>query len=203
MDVVVRVALAWTAFAVFHSLTMTRLYEDRVMRWMGERRFRAYHRLVFTAVSCAAFGLLVLYLHTLPDSPFYRLAGAPSLLFRATQLGGAAILLCTPWDLGEFVGIRQWRRAGQEEIPEPGTHERLFTRGAYAIVRHPLYLGFSAIVAFQPVQTRISFVSAAMVVLYFYVGTYFEERRLVRTFGDEYRVYRRRVPRFLPVRRPR
>ena len=36
---------------------------------------------------------------------------------------------------------------------------------------------------------------------YFYIGTFFEERRLVRTFGEEYRAYQRRVPRFLP--RPR
>jgi protein-S-isoprenylcysteine O-methyltransferase Ste14 len=42
-----------------------------------------------------------------------------------------------------------------------------------------------------------------MMILYFYVGTFFEERRMVRTFGQEYRDYQRRVPRFLPVRWPR
>ena len=39
-----------------------------------------------------------------------------------------------------------------------------------------------------------------MVVLYFYVGTFFEERRMVETFGEEYRNYQKRVPRFLPAR---
>jgi protein-S-isoprenylcysteine O-methyltransferase Ste14 len=36
---------------------------------------------------------------------------------------------------------------------------------------------------------------------HFYIGTFFEERRLVRTFGEEYRAYQRRVLRFLPLPR--
>jgi protein-S-isoprenylcysteine O-methyltransferase Ste14 len=39
-----------------------------------------------------------------------------------------------------------------------------------------------------------------MVMLYFYVGTFFEERRMVHMFGEEYRNYQRRIPRFLPLR---
>jgi protein-S-isoprenylcysteine O-methyltransferase Ste14 len=36
---------------------------------------------------------------------------------------------------------------------------------------------------------------------HFYIGTFFEERRLVRTFGEEYQAYQRRVLRFLPLPR--
>jgi protein-S-isoprenylcysteine O-methyltransferase Ste14 len=32
------------------------------------------------------------------------------------------------------------------------------------------------------------------------VGTFFEERRLEKKFGDAYLAYRRKVPRFLPLR---
>jgi protein-S-isoprenylcysteine O-methyltransferase Ste14 len=53
------------------------------------------------------------------------------------------------------------------------------------------------------VQSRNTFLSTVLVVLYFYVGTFFEERRMVRKFGEEYRKYQESVPRFLPLRRPR
>jgi protein-S-isoprenylcysteine O-methyltransferase Ste14 len=56
------------------------------------------------------------------------------------------------------------------------------------------------ILLFHPVQTRNSALSVAMAVLYFYIGTFFEERRLVKKFGDAYLAYRRKVPRFLPLR---
>ena len=200
---VLRVILAWTAFAVFHSLTVSERYERRARRMMGERSFAAHHRLLFTVYSAAAFLLLVLYLKAVPDRPLYRLEGTIRLLFHVVQIGGAALLFFTPWDLKEFVGITQWRRSKQGESPEPGRNDRLFTHKAYGIVRHPLYLGISVILAFDPAQTRNSLVSTAMVVLYFYAGTFFEERRMVRKFGEEYRDYQRRVPRFLPFRRPR
>jgi protein-S-isoprenylcysteine O-methyltransferase Ste14 len=36
--------------------------------------------------------------------------------------------------------------------------------------------------------------------IYLYVGTFFEERRLVAEFGDDYREYQRQVPRLIPWR---
>ena len=197
-----RVILAWTAFAVFHSLTVSEGYENLARRWMGDRAFDGYHRLLFTAYSIAVFLLLVLYLRTVPDRSLYRLEGFGRLLFHAVQLCGVAFLFWTPWDLLEFVGFRQWERSRKGEPQEPVRNERLFTQKAYGIVRHPLYLGISVVLAFRPVQTRNSLLSTAMVVLYLYVGTFFEERRMVRKFGEEYRKYQERVTRFLPLRWP-
>jgi protein-S-isoprenylcysteine O-methyltransferase Ste14 len=34
--------------------------------------------------------------------------------------------------------------------------------------------------------------------VYFWIGSIFEERKLVREFGDAYRDYQHRVPRLLP-----
>jgi methanethiol S-methyltransferase len=196
----VKVIVAWGAFALFHSLTVSERYERWARRVLGEERFGAYHRLLFTAYSAAATAAVLFYVRSLPDAPLYRLGGIPRYAFHALQLCGAALLLWTPWDLKEFVGLRQWerRRAGAG-----GTPDRLFTGKGYGLVRHPLYLGCSMLLAFHPVQTRNSAATAAAVVAYFYVGTFLEERRLVRRFGEEYRAYRRRVSRFLPLPRPR
>lgn len=198
---VLRVILAWAAFAVFHSLTVSEGYERRTRRLIGDEAFDAYHRLAFTVYSVIAFTLLLLYIRTVPDRPFYRMEGIPRLLFHAVQIGGFAFLLWTPWDLKEFLGFRQWERHRRGDRAGTGEPARLFTGRAYGVVRHPLYLGCSVILLFHPVQTRNSALSVAMIVLYFYVGTFFEERRLVKTFGDEYRAYQERVPRFLPLRR--
>jgi len=197
-----RIILGWAAFAVFHSLTVSEGYERLARRALGERAFEAYHRLIFTAYSAAAFLLLVLYLRTVPDAPLYRLEGSFRLLFHFVQACGAAFLLWTPWDFLEFAGIRQWERRRRGEPAGPEGAGRLFSGKAYGVVRHPLYLGISVILAFHPVQTRNSLLSTAMIVLYFYLGTFHEERRLERAFGEEYRSYRRRVPRFLPLPRP-
>ncbi|MBI5418835.1 MAG: isoprenylcysteine carboxylmethyltransferase family protein [Deltaproteobacteria bacterium] len=199
MDVL-RVVLAWAAFAVFHSLTVSEGYERRVRALMGERAFAGWHRLVFTTYSAAAFLLLVLHLRSLPDAPLYRVEGWPRILCNAAQGCGILFLLWTPWDLKEFVGLRQWERHRKGEPAADGSNDRLFTEKAYSIVRHPLYLGISVFLAFSPAQSVNTFVSTIMIVLYFYVGTFFEERRLLRKFGEAYRDYQRKVPRFLPLR---
>ncbi|MHB1013444.1 MAG: hypothetical protein ACYC37_11180, partial [Desulfobacteria bacterium] len=49
-----KVIVAWGAFALFHSVTVSEPYERWARRMMGEDRFRAYHRLLFTAYSAAA-----------------------------------------------------------------------------------------------------------------------------------------------------
>jgi protein-S-isoprenylcysteine O-methyltransferase Ste14 len=193
---------AWGLFALFHSVTMSEPYERWARRAMGEDRFRAYHRLLFTLYSAAATAAVLLYVRSLPDVPLYRLDGWVRILFHAVQILGAGLLLWTPWDLLEFVGLRQWERHRKGEGEARGRDLPLFTGKAYALVRHPLYLGCSLLLAFHPTQTRNSAATAAAVVAYFYIGTFFEERRLARTFGEAYREYRRRVPRFFPIPRP-
>jgi protein-S-isoprenylcysteine O-methyltransferase Ste14 len=121
-------------------------------------------------------------------------------LFHADQACVLALLFWTPWDIREFLGIRQWRRHRDGVPKEPERGVRLFTGKAHRIVRHPLYLGISVILAFHPVQSRNTFLSTVLVILYFFVGTFFEERRMIRIFGEEYRNYQQRVPRFLPIR---
>ena len=38
------------------------------------------------------------------------------------------------------------------------------------------------------------------IVAYFYIGSYYEEKKLVRQFGEIYENYRNKVPRIFPVK---
>jgi protein-S-isoprenylcysteine O-methyltransferase Ste14 len=168
---------------------------------MGEDRFPAFHRLLFTLYSAAATAAVLLYVRSLPDLPLYRIDEWIRFLFHGVQILGAGLLLWTPWDMKEFVGLRQWERHRKGEGEAQGRNERLFTGKGYGLVRHPLYLGCSLLLAFHPVQTRNSAATAVAVIAYFYIGTFFEERRLVRQFGEPYREYQQRIPRFFPLPR--
>jgi len=197
----VKVILAWTAFAAFHSATISEGYERWARRAMGERAFSAYHRLLYTAYSVAALVAVLLYIRSLPDAPLYRISGGAHILLHGVQAAGVGLLLWTPWDFPEFLGVRQLLRH-YRGVAQPEKELRLFTKKAYALVRHPLYLGCSLILAFRPAQTQNSLASTVAIIAYFYVGTFFEERRMERKFGEAYREYCRRVPRFLPLPRP-
>jgi len=107
---------------------------------MGEDRFLAYHRFLFTLYSAAATVAVLLSVRSLPYIPLYRIEGWSRILFHAIQVLGAGLLLWTPWDLKEFFGLRQWEQHRKGGRQAPDRNERFFTRKAYGLVRYPLYL---------------------------------------------------------------
>ena len=82
----------------------------------------------------------------------------------------------------------------------PGT---LLTEGIYGRIRHPRYvavlLGLIAVALFCNYLGLYAIVALTIPALY--VVAILEERELLDRFGDEYRRYLERVPRFVPQRR--
>ena len=52
----------------------------------------------------------------------------------------------------------------------------------------------------MPVMTTSVLALNLGLTAYIYIGSLFEERRLVAEFGEPYTAYQRRVPRLIPVR---
>ncbi|MCB1054546.1 MAG: isoprenylcysteine carboxylmethyltransferase family protein [Acidobacteria bacterium] len=91
-------------------------------------------------------------------------------------------------------GWRQVHRARREG--------RLVTDGVYARVRHPQYSGLFLIVFGEGVvhwPTLLSLIAFPTIVVAYSILARKEERAMVDRFGDEYRRYREKVPRFIPV----
>jgi protein-S-isoprenylcysteine O-methyltransferase Ste14 len=76
----------------------------------------------------------------------------------------------------------------------------LVTTGPYGVVRHPIYLGafiFLAALALLAANLLIILPTIALLTL-LYAQLPEEERMLIERFGDKYRDYMKRTPRFIP-----
>ena len=128
----------------------------------------------------------------------WRVSAQPwRAVLTATALVGWAIALLSTLLIDHFdlFGVRQvfarlrGRRPAEHEFTTP-----LF----YRIVRHPLYLGFLVAFWVTPRMTLGHLLFSIATTGYILLAIQFEERDLIRVFGEQYRDYRRRVPMLIP-----
>jgi protein-S-isoprenylcysteine O-methyltransferase Ste14 len=73
------------------------------------------------------------------------------------------------------------------------TDEELQSRGAYGLVRHPIYLGWVLVVFGTAHMTGDRLAFAVLTTTYLLLAMPWEERSLERQFGPAYRRYKERV----------
>lgn len=94
---------------------------------------------------------------------------------------------------------------GLPELSADRLDDRLLQEGIYARIRHPRYVGaaFGVVAVALFANYLATYVLAVVFFPLIYLIAVLEERELVDRFGEAYRTYQRRVPRFIPRLRVR
>ncbi len=190
-------AAAVTAWCILHSALISATVTEYMEKRLGT--YFRYYRLFFNVVSIFALIPAVLFVHALRTEPLLRWDGYA----RAVQilLAGAAIALfvlgARNYDARWFLGFAQIRE-GTRRRGITGTGA-LNTSGILGVVRHPWYLATILIIWARPLDVSAIVVNLILT-CYVLIGARLEERKLVRTFGEEYRAYQRKVSMLVPVK---
>lgn len=98
-------------------------------------------------------------------------------------------------DYFELFGLKQtWNFLIRKE----GHATEFVTPSLYKLVRHPMMLGMLLVLWSTPLMDLGHLILSIGMTLYIIIGTFFEERDLVRNFGDKYLQYKQVVPMLLP-----
>jgi protein-S-isoprenylcysteine O-methyltransferase Ste14 len=191
------------AFGVIHSLLASHPAKQFAQRLLGRNVATATYRLVFNVLAFATILPALSLVFRLPDRELYRLPAPWDAIALGLQMLAALGLVYSLYqmDVWFFLGVRQLG-----EPPQMGVHysidststPQLVTNGLHRFVRHPLYTtSLMALYLTSPMSLNwLAFAVSCHV--YFFAGSIFEERKLVREFGDAYRAYQQHVPRLLP-----
>ena len=117
--------------------------------------------------------------------------------FSQSAVGGALIIVgfvISGW------GVLTFRRAGTEIQPSSQTNKLVVTHGPYALTRNPMYVGMVAITLGVALVVGTPAIYAAPVLLFLldnFVIIPFEEAKMERQFGDDFRAYKAKVRRWI------
>ncbi|NUN08486.1 MAG: isoprenylcysteine carboxylmethyltransferase family protein [Ignavibacteriaceae bacterium] len=186
-------------FAVSHTLFASR----GLKKWFLSAFPAAmpYYRFIYNLISFLTLGVLY-YFAPNPPVVVYRVLPEFKLPILLVQLSAVAGFLWVMWhiDGSEFLGLRQIVRKlkGKYDLSSLDEESTLMIKGPYKYSRHPIYLFSIIILIAQPVMNLLYFVSTLCFILYFYIGSVFEERKLSAQFGQAYNDYKKATGRILP-----
>jgi len=203
MDYVIDVLIIILLFGLY-ALIHSYLASIKVKEWFKKNfgDLIAFYRLGYNIFALASFYLIYelspkpyLLLYDLPN-PYDLIILVPQFLALA-GLFWAFKYIC----FKEFLGLNQVKRYFEKNYnSELDENLTLQLEGPFRYIRHPVYFFSILILLFRPTMDLFYLVFFLCIVIYFYIGSYFEEEKLAKHFGKIYTDYRKSVPKVFPVK---
>ena len=178
-DAIANVVL-FTVFALHHSM----MARTGAKTWIARHLPPDLERSVYVWIASALF-LAVCWMWRPLPGVIWETRG-PGLALYVAQAFGVALTLAA----ARIVGV--WELAGVKQ-PDLSRPIEFKADGPFAIVRHPIYLGWVLTVFATPVMTTSRLLFAVTSTLYLIAAIPFEERSLLEAFPDKYGAYQKQM----------
>lgn len=186
------------AFGLHHSVTARSSFK----RWWTRVVPAHLERATYLCMTAVMSALLIVAWQPIPITVWHVDAAWARGLIWAAYASVWLLMFAATFHFGHlgFFGLAQVLDRLRDRPPAP---PRFSARWLYALVRHPISLGWMLAPWLVPHLTVGHVVFAFATLLYVLCATRFEEADLLAQLGERYRAYRQRVPAFLPWPRPR
>lgn len=181
-------ALSWVVYFILHSLFA--LLPVKIYLFSLGMKPQLY-RLIYVII--ATFLLIAILIFSAMIKSHFIFYPNNILKLLGLLLAGLGVVIVKiafkSYDTKAFLGIGNLN-------PE----DEFKTDGLLKKVRHPLYSGSILLIVgyflFNPKLSAL--ITASMMIVYFLVGIQFEERKLVKVFGEKYIEYKNKTPMLIP-----
>jgi methanethiol S-methyltransferase len=189
----VLILAAMLLYGGVHSVLASLTVKAWIQRWLGEWGGRTY-RLVYNLFAFASLLPVLALPALLPARRLYVIPFPWALLTLALQGLAVLALLLGLLQTGvlSFLGLSQLSASNQT------SPSRLVVHGLYRWVRHPLYSAGLVFIWLSSLMTTNLLAFNLGATVYLIVGALFEERKLLREFGQDYAHYRAATPMLVP-----
>jgi methanethiol S-methyltransferase len=186
----------WMLFFAVHSIMASSQVKKKIDQI--NQIYKAYYRLAFNIVS---FLLLVPVIYSYQQTPT-RFMFASTTLYDV--VGSLIVLAGIYIAIAGFKNYRADEFIGTYQIKNNHDfHPAKLSRNSWnGVVRHPMYFGSILLVAgiLLLIPTIKLGITGVLIVGYLYIGTLWEEKKLVSEFDAAYKEYKREVSMLIPIK---
>jgi methanethiol S-methyltransferase len=186
----------WILFFAIHSIMASSQLKKRIDQL--NQIYKSYYRLVFNLVSLLLILPIVLAYQQSPTKYIFTSTPFIGVMGIIISLVGAFIVIAgfRNYRADEFIGLYQINNRHD-------FHPTKLSRGGWnGVVRHPLYFGSILLVVgiFLLIPTIKLGVTGILIIGYLYIGTLWEEKKLIKDFGSAYLDYQQEVSMLIPFK---
>ncbi len=191
------IALLWILWCGLHSTLITKTVTDYAKNKLGYQ-YRFY-RLFYNTISLITFIPLLYYSISHRGPLVFGWEG--SLMIVKYFLLAMSIYLfiagARHYSMSQFIGIHQIKTGQTDQtLSENNTFN---ISGILSVIRHPWYTSGIMIIWSSDIYLS-NLLNNIVISIYFVVGAFLEERKLLLEFGDKYREYQKNVSMLIPYK---
>ena len=202
-NVIVSIVL-WAVFGFQHSLLARPSTKILINKIFGSTFETHFYPILYFISQCIIFLLIYdIIRHLKPTFIIFEIPKEWAHFIFWFNRGANILLIISVFhfDIGKFTGISQLVKffSRSQKNTKQVNQTTLNSNYLYKYIRHPMYLGILLVfVSSTTIYTDLFFVSLISIIVYIEIGSYFEEKSLVKKFGSKYLDYQLMTKRYIP-----
>jgi hypothetical protein len=192
--------LLWFVFGIIHSYFARPLFKVKIKKIFGEIFEKHFYRFFYFISQCMLFYFIYELIKNLDHGIIlFQIPNQYELIYYLFYIFSNLFLILSvlQFNVSEFIGLKQ--------IIEYFKKKKIFdsqdlnTDFLYKYLRHPMYLGIILVYIFShTIFTEIFFVNLFCIIFYIEIGSYYEEKTLLKKYGEKYKIYKQRSYKYIP-----
>ena len=181
----------WIVYYAVHSILASAIVKRFFKNNLG--KFYHYYRLGYSIFATITLAWLLYFQYSFKSPVLIRIGWIKYVSFFILVLPG---LLLMGGSIKKYFMLLSGVRSIYQSVPV----SELKMDGIHRYMRHPLYAGTILFVCglFFIFPYLNNLIAVVLLILYVIIGIYFEEKKLIKEFGNNYRSYMLNVPKLIP-----
>ena len=194
--------LLWTFFSFQHSFLARPYFKLIIEKLFGNIFIQHFYPIIYFISQCIIFLLIYDLIRNLgPNVLFFTIAEYLEIFIYIFNKIAHIFLILTifHFDIAKFTGFTQFLAFFFKKKENNILVDTLNKFYLYKYIRHPMYLGIILVyISSTTIYTDIFFVNVFCILAYIEIGSYFEEKTLLKKFGREYEQYQTLTKKYIP-----